>query len=125
MVAAVSEVSARLMDATAVALKGQERESELLQRVNELERELATLKRAHDLSANYVLHKFETGALAYAQREEVTDTPSHYLCAKCSDEGVHSKLQPHGNYQLECHTCKSKISHKFTPPPQPLRVSRI
>lgn len=117
LAAAVSEVNSKLMEATAVALKSQERHAELLGRVNELEHELAEIKRVHDQSKNYTLHKFETGALAYVLEEEVAGTPQHYICAKCADSGTHSKLQPAGNCYLQCHTCSAKIQHKFASPP--------
>lgn len=125
IVAAVSEVSSRLMEATAVALKSQERESELLQRLNELEKEVAKIRRNKELAQNYTLHKFETGALAYILKEGVTDIPPHYLCAKCSDEGVHAKLQPYGPYTLLCNTCSSKIQYKFAKRDGVLRSSGL
>ncbi len=116
VVAAVSEVSTKLMEATAVALRSQERESELLARIQALELELSSLHQSRQLAESYLLHKFETGALAYALKEEIDSVPSHYLCAQCTDKGSHSKLQPEGSYILVCHSCEAKIPFKFRPP---------
>ena len=120
LMAAVSEVNSRLMDATAVALASQERQSELLNRVAQLEKELETLRERQRVAKRYQLHKFPTGSLAYRLNEEHELTePPHFLCAKCVDDGGHTKLQPWGSHRLKCMTCGTVIQTKFAPPVQP------
>jgi rRNA maturation endonuclease Nob1 len=121
LVLAVSEVNMKLMEATAVALKSQERQAELQTMVTELERKAADLQLALDRAKDYQLHKFETGALAYSYIGTTEQVPPHSLCATCFDRGSHSKLQPQGNYALKCHACDSIVQVKFTPPPQATR----
>jgi hypothetical protein len=123
-VAAVSDVNSKLMEATAVALKSQERHAELLNQVAELERQIEELKRQQDLGRNYTLHKFETGALAYRYSGSDEGTPEHFVCSKCLDAGSHTKLQPFGNFALICNACESKIPHRFTPPLPPAAPQR-
>lgn len=122
LMAAVAEVNARLMDATAVALSSQERHSELLNRIAELEGELVALRERQRVVQRYSLHKFPTGALAYRLNEvhEATE-PAHFLCAKCVDDGGHTKLQPLGKRALKCVTCETVIAMEFDPPVQPRR----
>jgi len=58
LVAAVSEVNAKLMDATAVALASQEKQSSLADRVAELENELLQLKNWESELQRYQLTRF-------------------------------------------------------------------
>lgn len=122
LMAAVADVNSKLMEATAVALASQERHSELLNRVAQLERELADLHARHRQAERYLLHKFPTGSLAYRLKDEHESLePAHYLCAKCVDEGGHTKLQPWANRRLKCFTCDTVIQVEPDPPPQPRR----
>ncbi|MCX7060066.1 MAG: hypothetical protein NTZ11_04120 [Gammaproteobacteria bacterium] len=116
LIAAVSDVNAKLMEATAMALASQERHSQLLNRVAQLEAELKLVHERRKLAERYELHKFPTGALAYRLREEYeSPEPSHFLCAKCVDDGGHTKLQVLGNRRLKCHTCDVLIQTDFDP----------
>jgi len=119
--AAVAEVNMKLMEATSVALQSQEKHAELLKRVSELEREVANLREAENKLSGYKLFKFETGTLAYAPLSSEDPATLHFLCAKCFDEGRHSKLQPLNAYYLKCHACNTQIQSKPVPPPQPRR----
>jgi hypothetical protein len=119
--AAVSDVNAKLMEATAVALKSQEKQAELQNRIEALDRCLRELKQIQEKSQQYLLHKFETGALAYKFDGSDPGMPDHFLCAKCFDSGTHTKLQPVGNNNYKCHACSSQVQHRFVPP---VRISR-
>jgi hypothetical protein len=57
-VTAIYEINAKLMEATAVALASQEKESSLANRVAELENELRELKNFESESQRYQLTKF-------------------------------------------------------------------
>ena len=119
LVSAVADVNAKLMEATAVALASQERQSELLSRVAQLERELAELRDRHRKAERYMLFKFPTGTLAYKLRPELeSEEPAHYVCAKCVDTGGHTKLQAWNNRRLKCFTCESIIQIEYDPPLQ-------
>lgn len=123
LVSAVSEVNSKLMEATAVALASQEKQSALAGRVAELEAELLQLRQQQQKSNRYHLHEFPaTGALAYRLNSGSEDgEPLHYLCAACMDQGETSKLQPlNGKRSLRCYRCKVNI-HVEPDPPQPGR----
>ncbi len=119
LASAVAEVHMKLMEATAVALKGQEKQAELQATVVELERRLLEATQALDRAKDYRLHKFETGALAYEFIGETETTPAHFVCSSCFDKGGHAKLQPHGDLGMKCHTCGSYIQCKFAAPSAP------
>jgi hypothetical protein len=126
LVAAVSEVSTKLMEATAVALESQEKQGVLIARVAELERELANFNEVKKKQSRYRLHEFTTGALAYALKEDCADgEPHHYLCAACMDKECSTKMQPVGNKrQLWCPECKTAI-HIEPAPPLPMRQRQV
>jgi hypothetical protein len=119
-ISALADVNARLMDATTVALASQERHSELLTRVAQLEKELADLRGRQVQSERYLLHKFPTGTLVYRLKAEFEEQePAHFLCAKCVDGGGHTKLQQWGPRRLKCFTCNTVIQTDSDPPAQP------
>ena len=120
LIAAVSDVNAKSMEATAVALASQERQANLLSRIAELERELSSLRARQSEKDKYVLHKFATGALAYQLRvEHESSEPPHYVCARCVDEGGHTKLQPWGARRYKCTKCETVLQVEPDPPQQP------
>lgn len=119
LVAAVSEVNSKLMEATAVALASQEKQSSLAGRVAELEAELLQLRQQQQQTNRYQLHEFPiTGALAYRIKLGSEEgEPLHYLCAACMDQGEMSKLQPfNGKRSLRCCRCKVIIHVEPDPP---------
>jgi hypothetical protein len=121
LIAAVADVNARLMEATAMALASQERHSELLAKVSTLEAELNTLRLRASQTDRYSLHKFPTGSLAYRLKDEFeSDQPAHFLCANCVDTGGHTKLQPWGSRRFKCVACGMVIQAEHDPPPRPL-----
>ena len=126
LVAAVSEVSSKLMDATAVALASQERQGVLIARIAELERELANLSEAKKKQSRYKLHEFSTGVLAYALKEDCADgEPHHYLCATCMDKNNTTKMQPnHTKRRLWCPECKTDLQIESEPPSPSLKLRR-
>ena len=125
IVTAVADVNAKLMDATAVALASQERHYALLTRISELEREISELRTKQSQADKYALHKFVTGAFAYRLKEEYESSePGHFLCTKCHDTGIHSKLQPWGSRRLKCTTCQTVIATEADPPSHHPNIAR-
>lgn len=117
LILAVADVNSKLMDATAVALASQEKHSELLNRISELERENMSLKREQARAARYELHQFPTGTLVYKLKDGADEgEPMHYLCTKCVDSGGHAKLQPWGSRKLKCVSCGTVFSIALEPP---------
>jgi hypothetical protein len=83
-ITAVHEVDAKLMDATAVALASQEKQSSLANRVAELENELREAKHLEAELERYQLTRLAFGGYAYSIKPGMEcDEPPHYLCAAC------------------------------------------
>ncbi len=121
--AAVSEVYAKLMDATAVALVSQEKQSTLSNRVAELEDQLRQVEDFETQLQRYKLYEFaETKALVYALQPGMeNDEPLHYLCATCVGDRKKTILQPDADPKfLVCHRCGNKIKVRNDPPLNPI-----
>lgn len=114
LAAAVSEVNAKLMQATAVALASQEKQALLSERVRELEQQLANIENWEGEMQRYALFQFPTGTFAYALKPgREQGEPHHYLCAACLDKRQISKMQPiSGGVTLLCHACDLRIDIK-------------
>lgn len=109
-VTAVYEVNAKLMDATAVALASQEKQSSLANRVAELEVELRELKNLESEAQRYQLTQFAFGGYAYSIKPGMENAePPHYLCATCMNQRKKSILQPSGEAFLRCSLCHGEI----------------
>ena len=125
LVAAISEVNAKLMDATTVALASQEKQSGLTNRIAELEDKLREIESWESEIERYKLHEFqETKALAYAlQPDMANDEPLHYLCTTCVNKRQKTILQPSGRL-LYCPVCDKSIMTQPAPVTKPPRVTR-
>lgn len=118
LVAAVSEVNAKLMDATVVTLASLEKQASLNSEIAELKEKLREVENWEGQMKRYQLQAFPTGALAHALQPGMEyGQPLHYLCTACADKRQKSTLQPDGRH-LKCHICKLSIEIKdFVPPP--------
>lgn len=109
LVTAVSEVNAKLMQASVVALASLEKQSSLTSEITELKEKLGKIEHWESQMKRYRLHEFPTKALAYALQPGMEHgEPIHYLCTSCADKRQKSMLQPHGVY-LKCQVCKIDI----------------
>lgn len=105
LVAALSEVNAKLMQATAVALASQEKQSELTDEIAILKDKIRKNEDWEAQMQRYQLIQFPTGALVYAVKPGMEQgQPTHYLCASCVDKRQKSTLQPHAR-SLRCNVC--------------------
>jgi formate dehydrogenase maturation protein FdhE len=127
LAAAVSEVNTKLMDATAVALASQEKQSELTTRIKELEEELSKYTNWEREIERYSLQSFPPGVLAYSLKSGMENgEPAHLLCANCANNRQKAFLQvlsegEHGK-TLICHKCSSKIRIEYSKPPSRLNT---
>ena len=112
LVAAVSEVNTKLVDATVVTLASLEKQSMLTSRVSELEEKLRSVENWESQMQRYELHQFATRVFAYASKESMQNNePPHHICATCVSNGKKTILQPLGN-SLKCHVCSTSIQFK-------------
>src|SRR5574340_867262 len=105
---AVSEVNAKLMDATTVALASQEAQSRHLARIRQLEAELEKVAGWETLASRYVLQDLAPGRFVYALRpESANGEPQHMLCPNCFVKHQKALLQLNVSNELgqwyDCH----------------------
>ncbi len=116
LVSAVSEVNAKLMDATVVTLASLEKQSALTKEMAELKVKLREVEDWESQMKRYKLHAFATGTLAYALRSRKENgEPMHYLCTTCVDKKKKTTLQPKSSV-LYCPECKINIITEESPP---------
>jgi hypothetical protein len=99
---------------TAVFATNQERAA-LIERVGQLEQEVARLRAWDTEKQRYELKRWGHGAFAYVLKEsEARGEPIHALCAACYDRSIKSRLQANGDpnayrHAWDCPTCKFSL----------------
>lgn len=108
--AAIIELQEKILTAQAA-------QSELVERVGELEKEVAHLKTWETDKERYELVQIAPGNVAYALKASVRDgeTP-HYLCANCFSAGKKSFLQQpiRGTHvdRYKCNACGEELTNQ-------------
>jgi hypothetical protein len=121
--AALSKVNADLITAQGAALKAQDEQARLAEKVRELESQLAAIARWESMSQNYNLRALvpEVYVYEYVASGPGADVP-HYACANCFLQRVRSILQLTNSGEdtkwYECLHCKT-ILHANNPHYQP------
>jgi hypothetical protein len=118
IVAAVSQVNAKLMQANTVALAAQEKQAVLSAKMAELEKELVRFKNWESEAERYRLHALAPGIFAYALKPGMENgEPPHYLCANCMSKHQKALLQVSAESEFGrnyiCHNCSSTLSIDF------------
>ncbi len=115
IVAAVSEVNAKLILAQTGALAGLEKQQAQSSQIDELEKQLVKLKNWEAEASNYETFQVARGLFAYVIKGNVQPmTSTQKLCSNCFHKQIKSFLQearertPPRNYRLTCHICNSK-----------------
>ena len=114
IVAAVSEVNTKLMDAQIVGIKSLDEQRALHGRVHELEELLNSLRDWQQTSVDYSLQA--VGALqrdfVYVYKPKTSRTkPNHWVCARCFEEKKKYVLgQTYNERAYECPNCKVQVS---------------
>ena len=113
----VIDLQSAILEAQSNALAAQSEQSSMIQRVRDLEEEIAHMKAWEEEKKRYQLVKPWPGAtfVLYALKESCKGAePPHWICAKCYDDGSRTHLQPSygiNNYWLlVCPTCKAVIN---------------
>jgi hypothetical protein len=120
VVAALSEVNAKLMDAQAAALLAQEKQSSLANRIGDLEKEIMDLKNWEREAQRYELFEIAPRLFTYKLKPGVQPPePIHMLCANCYAKRQKAILQLYNENDFgtfySCHNCKSEISIRRDP----------
>ena len=90
----VIELQGVIMSAQANALAAQTDQFALLNRVRDLEQEMAAMGEWHTEKQRYELRQVDRGAFAYVLRSEMQGAePPHWLCASCFQNSKKRILQ--------------------------------
>jgi hypothetical protein len=106
-------------------LAAREAQTALLERVGELEKEVARLKDWEADKSRYQLAELRRGMVALLIKETMRNgEPVHYICADCASNGKKFYLQQYiaGPYydEFQCNGCGAKLGvDKGTPPTHP------
>jgi DNA-directed RNA polymerase subunit RPC12/RpoP len=92
----------------------------LIERVRELEEQVAKLEEWNAEKKKYELRALAPGVFAYALKEEARGTtPMHCLCTRCYEHGRKSILQREREWdfgeELKCHECGSRLTVEEKP----------
>jgi hypothetical protein len=96
-------------------LAAQSTQTDLIQRIGELEKEVAGLKSWEAEKQRYELKRYDPGTLFYLLKEaEARGEPIHHLCAKCYKNSKPSIVQQTGNMMARepshfCPECKTQF----------------
>lgn len=111
--AKVLELQGVIMNAQRAALDANAAQSSLLDRIRQLEQEVAELKAWGAEKERYKLTDVGAGAVAYVLKsEEGSAEPGHALCPNCYHDGRKAILQPDAKSTrklLRCLRCKAEI----------------
>ena len=112
---ATIELQQAILDAQSGALNAQSDQSALIDRVRDLEEEIAGMKAWGAEKERYALNEIGNGCLAYSLKEPSdSPEPEHHLCANCFNHGQKSILQPETRVPgrvkvLVCHNCSGEL----------------
>jgi DNA-directed RNA polymerase subunit RPC12/RpoP len=128
IVAAVSQVNAKLMQANAVALASQEKQAALAARVAELEKDIERMSEWDRQAVRYVLTALAPGVFVYALRPDRAEEgePMHYLCANCMGKRQTALIQLAAESSFgrkyECHNCGAVLTVELAKPAESCMV---
>ena len=111
----IFELMREIMAAQSCALEAQAAQSELLNRIRDLEAEKAELETWNTEKKRYNLTDFGGSTFAYSLKpEEAKGEPLHRICATCYQQGKKSILQfthrSQGQEWFKCHGCRNQIA---------------
>jgi hypothetical protein len=122
----VIELNGEILTAQQSAFAAQATQTSLLERISDLEKEVARHEEWEAEKKHYHLQQVYPGALAYVLKPD-TDTaePPHWLCTNCYEHGKKSLLQRRNSDRRRiaiflCSPCKNEIEVGWkTRPDQP------
>jgi hypothetical protein len=114
------ELQSVVLEAQAGAAAAYATQSELANRIGELERKIMQFENWDAEKKRYELKAVYKGYLAYALKPEMAaGEPAHYLCPSCYQKGQKSILQEGygslGENRLACPDCKVHIVTGYEP----------
>lgn len=110
----VIELQAAIMSAQGSALAAQSDQAAMIQRIRDLEEEVARIKAWEEAKQRYELTSPIEGVFVYAlKRESSTTEQPHWICTKCYEDSRKSILQivpaPQRRAAIKCFHCDSVV----------------
>ena len=111
----VIELQSAILSAQSSALAAQSEQSSMIQRIRDLEEEIARVKAWEKQKERYKLTTpWENSAVVYSLKESRKESEKpHWICTKCYDDGRRTILQERkdktGYVLMCCPTCKSEV----------------
>jgi len=111
----VIELNSKILEAQSSAFSANDERTTLIERVRDLEKEVATLKAWETEKQRYKLSQVAPGLTAYTMKEGMENgEPPHHLCANCYQKGQKRVMQtehrnPGHATVLVCHDCGSDL----------------
>lgn len=123
----VIELQGAILTAQSDAFEANSAQTTLLERVRELEKEVADLKAWDAESQRYQLQQVAPGAFAYTVKPDAQGAePAHWICANCYQHRRKSILQSQGvgatGETWVCSVCKCAIRAGDAPAPAVLVI---
>jgi hypothetical protein len=122
--AKVSEMQGEISAALASAITAQTEHLAALDRVRDLERELAQLKAWEVEKQRYQMERLPPGVIVYTLKQEGVNAGEvpHSICPTCYHRGkkslLHSDQPGNGVYNLTCHECGTSLHVGIFRPPE-------
>jgi len=103
----VIELQSIILSAQSSALAAKSEQSAMIQRISDLEKEIARVKAWEETKQRYELHQPVRGTFVYALKDQSDATePPHWICAHCYEDGRRSILQfQKQDYSYRYHAC--------------------
>jgi hypothetical protein len=112
----VIELQSAILAAQSSALAAQSEQATLIQRISELEKEIARVKAWEGQKQRYKLHSPWEGATVYALKRSMCEgEPAHWICTHCYEDGRRSILQfgykKEAGNAYRCPSCDAVVHH--------------
>lgn len=113
------DLQREILAAQSSALTAQSEQFSMLEKIRELEREVARVTAWDQVKQRYELHEPTPGTFVYALKAENKGAqPSHWICAHCYNDGAASILQLKtagvSNDHYLCPKCKTEFKVRGT-----------
>jgi hypothetical protein len=108
------ELQQVILTAQANAFAANSQQFDLLQKIRDLEEELARIRGWEETKKRYRLYQPSPGIFVYALKDQVdSPEPSHWICARCYENGKRAIIQQKSKslastYHV-CFECKSEF----------------
>ncbi len=112
----VIELQSTILAAQTSALAAQSLQSSMIQRIGDLEEEVANAKAWEETKQRYELYEPSRGIFVWRLKEQSEPSePAHWICTKCYEEGKRSIIQVRnkdhrfGITNYICFVCKNEF----------------